>query len=101
MYVFMIIRKDIDINAPLTPKEIEMLEEMNRRPICFDEDCPPLTDERIKHMCRVSESPQKERFGDKNHTVFNDIVTGLKEAIEYEQGTGEARVQKRSDEDEK
>ena len=34
----MIIRKEIDTSKPLTPEQIKMLEEVEKRPITFDED---------------------------------------------------------------
>ena len=43
----MIIRKEIDTSKPLTPEQIKMLEEVEKRPITFDEDCPELTDEQL------------------------------------------------------
>ena len=49
----MIIHKDIDINAPLTDEERKMLDEMNKRPIQFDEDCPELTEEILQNLERV------------------------------------------------
>ena len=51
----MIIRKEIDPNQPLTPEQIKMLEDMEKRPITFDEDCPELTDEQLSRAYRASE----------------------------------------------
>ena len=51
----MIIRKEIDVSAPLTPEQIKMLEEIDKRPIVFDEDCPELTDEQLNKAYRASE----------------------------------------------
>ena len=39
----MIIRKDIDLNTPLTTAQAEMLEALADRPVTPDEDCPELT----------------------------------------------------------
>lgn len=50
----MIIRKEIDVSQPLTPEQIKMLEEVEKRPIVFDEDCPELTDEQLRKGYRVS-----------------------------------------------
>ena len=33
---------------PLTPEEIKMLDEIDKYPIAFDEDCPPLTEEQLQ-----------------------------------------------------
>ena len=51
----MIIRKEIDTSKPLTPEQIKMLEEVEKRPISFDEDCPGLTDEQLSKAYRVSD----------------------------------------------
>ncbi len=51
----MIIRKQIDVSEPLTPEQIKMLEDVEKRPIVFDEDCPELTDEQLDKAYRVSE----------------------------------------------
>ncbi len=51
----MIIRKEIDVSKPLTPEQIKMLEEMDKRPIVFDEDCPELTEEQLAKAYRVSD----------------------------------------------
>ena len=50
----MIIRKEIDVSQPLTPEQIKMLEEVEKRPIVFDEDCPELTDEQLRKGYRAS-----------------------------------------------
>jgi len=49
----MIIRKDIDISAPLTKEQIQMLEDMENSPIQFDKDCPPQTEEELSQMVCV------------------------------------------------
>ena len=44
----MLVRKVIDVNAPLTPEQIERLklvEAMKDEDIVFDEDCMPLSEE--------------------------------------------------------
>lgn len=50
----MIVRKEIDVSQPLTPEQIKMLEEVEKRPIVFDEDCPELTDEQLRKGYRAS-----------------------------------------------
>ena len=57
----MVVRKDIDINKPLTEEEIKMLENAEKMPIVYDEDSPELTDEQFKQFRRVSEMRQEER----------------------------------------
>lgn len=57
----MIIRKKIDLNAPLTAEQKQMLEALKDRPIEFDEDCPELTDEQLRQFRRISDERQEER----------------------------------------
>lgn len=57
----MIIRKEIDLNEPLTEAQKQMLEALKDRPIEFDEDCPELTDEQFRQFRRISEERQEER----------------------------------------
>jgi len=45
---------------------------------------------------REPQSTTQSRLSEER-SLFDDIVTGLKEAIAYENGVGPARVQKRSD----
>jgi len=51
----------VDLDKPLTKKQIKMLEELEARPIVYDEDCPPLTEEQLKNFRRVSEINKEER----------------------------------------
>ncbi len=57
----MIIRKEIDITKPLTKEQKKMLDELETRPVEFDEDCPELTDEQLSEFRRVSELRKEER----------------------------------------
>ena len=43
----MIIRKEIGFNEPLTPEQLKMLEEIDKRPIVPDEDSPAYTKEEL------------------------------------------------------
>lgn len=43
----MIIRKEIDINKPLSEEQKKMLRELENIPVVPDEDCPELTDEQL------------------------------------------------------
>lgn len=57
----MIIRKEIDLNAPLTDEQKQMLKALKDRPIEFDEDCPELTEEQLsqfKILKRGRNTPQ-------------------------------------------
>ena len=48
----MLITTTLDKNAKLTPEQIEMLDEMNKRPIEPDEDCPAYSYEQLMEMKR-------------------------------------------------
>lgn len=50
----MIIRKEIDINAPLTDEQKKMLKASEKIPIVFDEDYPELTEEQLKKLSKAS-----------------------------------------------
>lgn len=56
-----IVRKFIRFDQPLTQKQIEMLEEMDKAPIVYDEDCPPLTDEELDKMAAIVRKRNAER----------------------------------------
>ncbi len=56
----MIIRKKIDLDAPLTKAQKQMLDKAEKRPICFDEDCPELSSQQIEQMIIAA---KKRRFG--------------------------------------
>ena len=47
--------EELDFKEPLTPEQIKMLEELDKRPIVFDEDCPELTDEQLRKAYRASD----------------------------------------------
>ena len=52
----MIIRKIINVHAPLTEEQkarLKVLKEMRDEDIVFDEDCPELTEEELKQFKRV------------------------------------------------
>ena len=51
----MMVRKEIDFNAPLTERQKKMLKELETRPVVPDEDCPELTDEQLEQMRRILE----------------------------------------------
>lgn len=57
----MIIRKEIDLNKPLTPKQKKMLETLKSKPAQPDEDCPELTAEQISQMMKLAETRRDER----------------------------------------
>ena len=57
----MMILKDINIDAPLTESQRQMIEALQDRPVEPDEDCPELTAEQLSQMVRVSEQRREER----------------------------------------
>ena len=60
----MLVRKVIDVSAPLRPEQIErlkLLENMTDDDIVFDEDCPPQTPEQLKKFKRVNPRQPKDK----------------------------------------
>ncbi len=57
----MMIRREINLDAPLTEAQKQMLEALKDRPVQPDEDCPELTAEQLSQMVRVSEQRREER----------------------------------------
>lgn len=57
----MIVRKEIDPTQSLTPSQIEMLHDLESRPISPDEDCPELTKEQLTQFRRISAANREER----------------------------------------
>lgn len=57
----MIVRKEIDPTQPLTPSQVEMLHNLESRPISPDEDCPELTMEQLAQFRRISATNREER----------------------------------------
>ena len=57
----MIVRKDIDPTQSLTPSQVEMLHNLESRPISPDEDCPELTMEQLAQFRRISAANREER----------------------------------------
>ncbi len=52
---------NIDVKKAPTKKQIKMLEEAAKRPICFDEDCPELSDEDLTKFKKISDERKCER----------------------------------------
>ena len=53
----MLVRKVIDVSAPLRPEQIErlkLLDNIKDEDIVYDEDCPELSDEQLKRFKRVN-----------------------------------------------
>ena len=57
----MTVKKNIDINAPLTDAQRTMLEASSKKTITFDEDCPELTDTELSEFKRISEMNRESR----------------------------------------
>ena len=57
----MIVRKEINIDDPLTEEQIRELEIASKSPIVYDKDCPQLTNWQLKHMRRASEINHEKR----------------------------------------
>ena len=54
-------KTNINLDKPLTKKQLKMLEEMEAAPITYDEDCPELTEEELSKFRRISEARNEER----------------------------------------
>ncbi len=57
----MIINYSITKDQKPTPEQIAEIREAAKRPIVFDEDCPPMTEEQLKQFKPVH--PRKEDAG--------------------------------------
>lgn len=57
----MIIRKDIDLNTPLTAAQTEMLEALADRPVTPGEDCPELTPAQIAQFKQIAAANREDR----------------------------------------
>lgn len=56
-----IMRKMIYENEPLTTEQIKQIEEAEKKPIVFDEDCPELTDQQLKEIATTAAQQRAER----------------------------------------
>ena len=62
----MLVRKVIDVNAPLTEEQkvrLEVLKHMTDDDIVYDEDCPKLTEEQLNQFKRVHPRRDKKVAG--------------------------------------
>ena len=57
----MITRKEINLNAPLTEAQREMLSTLAATPAIPDEDCPELTPEQLANFKRISDTNREAR----------------------------------------
>lgn len=58
----MITRKELDLDAPLTERQKQMLEALRSIEPVPDEDCPELTAEQLEQFTRISEENQEDRI---------------------------------------
>ena len=54
-------RKEIDVNAPLTKEQKDMVKRAKKKPVVYDDDSPELTDEELSEFRRVSDLRKAER----------------------------------------
>lgn len=57
----MIVRKEIELTQPLSPSQLEMLHNLESRPVSPDEDCPELTANQLAQFQRISAANREER----------------------------------------
>ena len=57
----MIVRKEIELNAPLTEKQKKMLKKAAEMPVTIDADSPELSEEQLKEFRRISDINREER----------------------------------------
>ena len=67
----MIIKKNIDIYAPLTEEQETMLKKSAAAPIVFDEDCQELSAEELSEFKRVSDIQREGRRKGKVEVLEN------------------------------
>ncbi|MBT9818522.1 hypothetical protein GPK77_12575 [Butyricicoccus faecihominis] len=57
----MIVRKKIELTQPLASFQVEILHNLQSRPVSPDEDCPELTTDQLAQFRRISAANRKER----------------------------------------
>ena len=77
----MIIRKEIDLNKPLTEEQKKMLENLKTRPVQPDEDCPELRrEERKKQTVTIRLSPQALRTAKSLGKGYTSVLSRILES---------------------
>ena len=56
-----IIRKMIYENEPLTAQQLKQIEEAEKKPFVFDEDCPELTKQQLREIAAIAAQQRAER----------------------------------------
>lgn len=85
-----IVRKYIRFDTPLTPEQIKELEEMDKAPIVFDEDCPELTDEELDKMAAIVRARDAEEARVKEFNLQPLPLNVLPSTIRVAKKYGEA-----------
>lgn len=60
-FTMAIIRKMIYKNEPLTAQQLKQIEEAEKKPIVFAEDCPELTDKQLRKIAAMAAQQRAER----------------------------------------
>ena len=56
-----IVRYTLKPGTPLTEEQLKELEEAEKAPIVYDEDCPPLTDEQLAEFAIIARQQRADR----------------------------------------
>ena len=63
------IKKKIDVTKKPTARQKKMLEELEQRPIVYDDDCPELTEEQLAQFKRISDIRREEGLNNRKQNV--------------------------------
>ena len=58
---FIMVKKEINFSEGLSEEQIEMLRNLEKRPIVYDEDCPELSEEELSQFRHISEINNNKR----------------------------------------
>lgn len=72
-----IIRKLIYENEPLTAQQLKQIEEAEKKPIVFAEDCQELTEQQLKKIAAMAAQQRAER---RQRSTLTAIYTKIKTA---------------------
>lgn len=83
----LIIRKEIDLDKPLTDEQKIMLEKLKSIPSQPDEDCPELTDEQLRQMVKKvrNDVPNADTIAAIQETAALKTATGKKVYSSFEE----------------
>lgn len=71
VHTMAIVRKYIRFDTPLTPEQIQELEEMEKAPIVYDEDCPPMTEKELEKTAAIVRERDADR---KRESISLDVL---------------------------